>query len=122
MEPTAARGIPAWPNRRSMLSDPTPRITTRTSLVARVSCRPSNRQVSIEDVFGCGDRVVGRTVMHATHAGALGEFAATGRSVQLASTIIYRFEDGHVVEEWEILDKLGMYQQLGMLPPASDVW
>jgi predicted ester cyclase len=42
--------------------------------------------------------------------------------VQLASTIIYRFEEGRVVEEWEIFDKLGMYQQLGIAPPESDDW
>jgi steroid delta-isomerase-like uncharacterized protein len=78
--------------------------------------------VSVEDVFGCGDRVTGRTVMRATHSRPLGDMPPTGRSVQLASTIIYRFEEGRVVEEWEIFDKLGMYQQLEIAPPESDVW
>jgi predicted ester cyclase len=79
-------------------------------------------EVSVEDVFGCGDRVTGRTVMRATHTRALGDLPPTGRRVQLASTIIYRFEEGRVVEEWEIFDKLGMYQQLGIAPPESDDW
>jgi predicted ester cyclase len=57
--------------------------------------------------------------MHATHRGALGDIQPTGRKVRLASTIIYRFENGRVVEEWEIFDKLGMYQQLGVPPPAN---
>jgi predicted ester cyclase len=60
--------------------------------------------------------------MRGTHTHALGEMAPTGRQVQLASTIIYRFEGGSVVEEWEIFDKLGMYQQLGKAPSAADVW
>jgi predicted ester cyclase len=38
--------------------------------------------------------------------------------VRLASTIIYRFDQARVVEEWEIFDKLGMYQQLGVTPPS----
>jgi predicted ester cyclase len=57
-------------------------------------------------------------VLHATNTGPLGDVAPTGRPVRLASTIVYRFADGRVVEEWEIFDKLGMYQQLGVAPPA----
>jgi predicted ester cyclase len=57
--------------------------------------------------------------MHATHTGPLGDVAPTGRRVRLASVIIYRFDAGRVVEEWEIFDKLGMYQQLGIAPPPS---
>jgi predicted ester cyclase len=57
--------------------------------------------------------------MHATHTGRLGDLAPTGRPVRLASVIIYRFDTGRVVEEWEIFDKLGMYEQLGVTPPSS---
>ena len=78
-----------------------------------------DRHVDIEDLIATGDRVVARAMMHATHTGQLGDFAPTGRRVRLASTIIYRFDAGRVVEEWEIFDKLGMYQQLGVTPPES---
>ena len=78
-----------------------------------------DRHVDIEDLIATGDRVVARAMMHATHTGHLGDFAPTGRRVRLASTIIYRFDAGRVVEEWEIFDKLGMYQQLGVTPPES---
>ena len=78
----------------------------------------ADRKVEIEDLIAAGDRVVARAVMHATHSGFLGDIAPTGRTVRLASTIIYRFESGRVAEEWEIFDKLGMYQQLEVTPPA----
>jgi predicted ester cyclase len=78
-----------------------------------------DRRVDIEDLVATGDRVVARAVLHATHTGALGTISPTGRKVWLASTIIYRFEGGRVVEEWEIFDKLGMYQQLGVTPPSA---
>jgi steroid delta-isomerase-like uncharacterized protein len=77
-----------------------------------------DRQVAIEDLVASRDRVVIRAVLHATHTGPLGDVAPTGRPVRLASTIVYRFADGRVVEEWEIFDKLGMYQQLGITPPT----
>ena len=78
-----------------------------------------DRRVEIEDLIATGDRVVARAVLHATHTGPLGNIAPTGRKVRLASTIIYRFDKGRVVEEWEIFDKLGMYQQLGVTPPSA---
>jgi steroid delta-isomerase-like uncharacterized protein len=77
-----------------------------------------DRTVTIEDLIASADRVVARAVLHATHTGPLGDVAPTGRPVHLASTIVYRFADGRVIEEWEIFDKLGMYQQLGVAPPA----
>jgi len=77
-----------------------------------------DRKVAIEDLIAVGDRVVARAVLHATHSGPLGSIAPTGRKVRLASTIVYRFEQGRVAEEWEIFDKLGMYQQIGVTPPA----
>jgi predicted ester cyclase len=78
-----------------------------------------DRNVQIEDLIATGDRVVARALLHATHTGLLGDIAPTGRKVQLASTIIYRFEQGRVLEEWEIFDKLGMYQQLKVTPPSA---
>jgi len=78
-----------------------------------------DRRVDIEDLIATRDRVVARAVLHATHTGPLGDIAPTGRKVRLASTIIYRFDQARVVEEWEIFDKLGMYQQLGVTPPSA---
>ena len=78
-----------------------------------------DRHVTIEDLIASGDRVVARAILHATHTGPLGNIAPTGRKVRLASTIIYRFDQARVVEEWEIFDKLGMYQQLGVTPPSA---
>src|SRR6266508_1813314 len=78
-----------------------------------------DRKVEIEDLIATGDRVVARAILHATHTGLLGDIAPTGRKVRLASTIIYRFEQGRVVEEWEIFNKLGMYQQLRVTPPPA---
>ena len=79
----------------------------------------ADRKVAIEDLIAAGDRVVARAVMRAIHTGPLGDIAPTGRKVRLASTIVYRFAQGRVVEEWEIFDKLGMYQQLAVTPPAG---
>jgi predicted ester cyclase len=77
-----------------------------------------DRKVEIEDLIAADDRVAARAIMHATHTGPLGDIAPTGKKVRLASTIICRFEEGRIVEGWEIFDKLGMYQQIGVAPPS----
>lgn len=41
--------------------------------------------------------------------------AATGRQVKVNGMVLSRFEDGKIVEEWEILDQLTMFQQLGVV-------
>jgi steroid delta-isomerase-like uncharacterized protein len=78
-----------------------------------------DRQVRLDDVVAAGDRVVARATMHATHTGDLFGIGATGKKVRLASIIIYRFAGGKIVEEWEIFDVLGLYQQLGLAPPPA---
>jgi steroid delta-isomerase-like uncharacterized protein len=78
-----------------------------------------DRRVDIDDAFGAGDRAVARATLHATHTGKLGDIPPTGKPVRLTSTIIYRFEDNKIAEEWEIFDALGMYRQLGVAPPGE---
>ena len=78
-----------------------------------------DRQVRLDDVVAAGDRVVARATMHATHTGDLFGIGATGKKVRLASIVIYRFAGGKIVEEWEIFDVLGLYQQLGLAPPPA---
>jgi steroid delta-isomerase-like uncharacterized protein len=78
-----------------------------------------DRQVRLDDVIAAGDRVVARATMHGTHTGDLFGIGPTGKPVRLASIIVYRFAGGKIVEEWEIFDVLGLYQQIGVLPPAA---
>jgi predicted ester cyclase len=42
--------------------------------------------------------------------------------MRLISMTMYRFVEGRVSEEWELFDKLGLYQQLGVSPPPLDHW
>jgi steroid delta-isomerase-like uncharacterized protein len=76
--------------------------------------------VSVEDLIAEGDRVVARFTFRGTHTGTyhmdMGDMPPTGRKVEVTGIIIFRFEDGKIIENREVLDNFGMLQQLGIIP------
>lgn len=73
---------------------------------------------TIEDVVAEADRVVTRFTSTGTHLGALRGLAPTGRRIWMAEMAIFRVARGRIVEKWGLFDRLGMVQQLGIMPPA----
>jgi steroid delta-isomerase-like uncharacterized protein len=71
-------------------------------------------QIVIDDAFGDQDRVAILFTFTGTHLGELMGVPPTGESVSVQGTILSRVADGKIVEEWELIDQLTMYQQLGM--------
>lgn len=71
--------------------------------------------VTFEDLIVSGDTVVGRWSATATHTGQLPGVAPTGKGIVIGGITIYRIADGKIVEAWEQLDMLGMWQQLGIV-------
>ncbi|GIV76452.1 MAG: hypothetical protein KatS3mg050_0846 [Litorilinea sp.] len=55
---------------------------------------------------------------HGTHQGELMGIPATGKTVNLTGIAIDRFENGQSVEHWEIIDQVGLMQQLGVMPAS----
>ena len=71
----------------------------------------------VEDVFGEGDRVFTRVRLEGTNTGELMGMPATGKRVEIRWLMnAARLEDGKVIEEWEIFDRMDMMAQLGHLP------
>lgn len=60
-----------------------------------------------------------RGVQTGTHLGNfLGMVPPTGKAVEWTGTAIFRFDDnGQIVERWQDLDNLSLFQQLGVIPP-----
>jgi predicted ester cyclase len=81
-----------------------------------VSCRLFTLYVTIEDMIAEGDKVVVRMTMRGTQQGALGGIPPTGKQVAVSTIDIVRIEGGKIAEEWGIDDRLGMLQQLGLVP------
>ena len=69
----------------------------------------------IHDQIAEGDKVVTRKVFHGTHRGELMGIAPTDCEVQIEVIDIVRVQDGRIVEHWNVVDRLGLLQQLGAL-------
>jgi len=76
-------------------------------------------QFVIEDVIAEEDKVVSRITVTGTQQGALPGIPPTGKKFTLRGIDIFRLKDGRIVEHWDVVDQLGMLQQLGLVPGPS---
>ena len=74
---------------------------------------------TVEDVIAEGDKVVQRLTAHGTMTGAFQGLAATGKQATWTETHIVRLENDKIVERWANVDRVGMLQQLGLMPIPS---
>lgn len=72
--------------------------------------------VTVEDMVAEGDKVVARVTMSGTHKGEFMGIAPTGKQITVGIIEILRIAGGKVVEHWNVVDSLGMMQQLGAVP------
>jgi steroid delta-isomerase-like uncharacterized protein len=76
-------------------------------------------RMSFDEQIADGDRVVTRWTASGTHRGALQGIPATGRSARISGVFIHRLSDGIVTESWTSFDRLGLLQQLGVIPALA---
>lgn len=72
--------------------------------------------VEIVDLISTDDTVVAEYSVHGTHEGEAMGIAPTGNEVEMSGIVIFRLEDGKIVEERNQGDVLGLLQQLGAVP------
>jgi steroid delta-isomerase-like uncharacterized protein len=71
---------------------------------------------TIHEILSVEDRVVVRWTGTGTHVRDLTGIPATGRSIRVEAISIHRIEHSKIAETWEVLDMLGLLQQLGVVP------
>ena len=70
----------------------------------------------IHDQVAEGDRVVTRKTFHGTHRGEFLGIAPTGKAVTIDLIDILSLADGKITAHWNVVDQLGLMQQLGVIP------
>jgi steroid delta-isomerase-like uncharacterized protein len=79
-------------------------------------------KLTVEDIFGEGDRVFSRARLQGTNTGELNGMPPTGKTIDVRWIMnAARVRDGLIDEEWEIVDQLEIMRQLGVIdtPTAS---
>ena len=51
-----------------------------------------------------------------TFTGPMGGCPPNGKEVMFTGVSVYHIQDGQITEIWEYYDKLGLYQQMGLIP------
>lgn len=67
------------------------------------------------DAVAQGDRVALAWVMHGTHTAAMGTRPPTGRAIRVHGMTLYYFADGRITGHRQVVDRLAVAQQLGLL-------
>jgi steroid delta-isomerase-like uncharacterized protein len=75
---------------------------------------------TIEDTIAEGDKVVTHFTFSGTHQGELMGVPPTGNKVSITGTGVFHVVDGKIVELTANLDYLGMFQQIGAIPPLGE--
>jgi steroid delta-isomerase-like uncharacterized protein len=75
-------------------------------------------QFSVQQLVAENNVVVARLKGRGTHRGEFLGVPPTGRQVSLVSMESFRVADGMLVEQWVVMDVLGLLQQLGAVPAS----
>jgi steroid delta-isomerase-like uncharacterized protein len=74
--------------------------------------------ITVEKQVAEKDLVAVHWTARGTNTGTGNGIPATGKSVQVTGTTLFRMDDGRIAEEWTCANSLGLMRQLGMLQPT----
>ncbi len=75
--------------------------------------------VTIQDQVAEGDKVVTRKTFRGTHKGEFLGIPPTGKRVEYNAIDMFRITGGKCTDVWGIMNRLGLMQQLGVIPPPG---
>lgn len=71
---------------------------------------------TIEDLLADGNKVIVRWSWKGTHTGAFRGIPATYKIISNDAIVIYEFKNGKAIRSWLQGDRLGVLQQIGVVP------
>lgn len=89
-----------------------------TNAIQRVRAAFPDLGYEIEHELAEGDLVMHHLTARGTHLGPLAGTAPTGRTAAWREAHVMRFENGKMAEQWGVVDRLGILQQLGLASGA----
>ena len=84
--------------------------------IERVRAAFPDLNCALEHEMAEGDFVLHHLTARGTQRGSLAGRPATGKEAVWAEMHLMRFRDGRMSEQWGVVDRLGIFQQLGLIP------
>lgn len=76
---------------------------------------------SIEQMLAEDDRVMTQVVARGTHKGMWLGIPPTEKVITILMFVVHRITNGLIVEDWVLIDALGVFQQLGLVPSSEEL-
>jgi len=76
---------------------------------------------TVEDEIRVDDQFAAHRTMRGTHKGLFMGNSPTGRPIEVRGIIFARTANGRIVEDWTLVDQMGILQQLGIVPPPRGI-
>ena len=76
---------------------------------------------NIEQMIAERDHVVSHLVMEGTHQRTWMGISPTGKRLQIRLIVIHRISNSKIAEDWVLVESLGLFQQLGVLPDTAEL-
>jgi len=76
---------------------------------------------SIEQMLAEGDRVMTQVVARGTHKGVWLGIPPTEKAITILMFVVHRIANGLIVEDWVLIDALGVFQQLGIVASSEEL-
>ena len=76
-------------------------------------------RITVDQQVAERDLVAVRWTARGTNTGTGNGIPATGKSVQMTGTTLFRLDDGAIAEEWTCANSLGLMRQLGLVQPTA---
>ena len=76
---------------------------------------------TIEEMIAEGDRVVSRSVLRGSHTGPWLGILPTGKEINIRMSVTHRIENSKIVEDWVLVEALGLFQQLELVPATEEM-
>jgi predicted ester cyclase len=77
--------------------------------------------VTVDQQTISGAQVVSWLTMCGTHKGKWQGVPPTGREVTIRTVVQHRVAGDRIVEDWVLVESLGFFQQLGLVPSTSEL-
>lgn len=92
-----------------------------TTFITTVRAAMPDFYMHIDDIFATDDRAAARIRLTGTHQGEFMGTPPTGRRIEINGVSLYRFRDGLICENNQLLDIAGLLRELTAGAPAAAV-